>query len=104
MKTLHTTLVHIHLVPGTTQEFLTATLANQQGTHQEPGNIAFDILQDPNNPDNFILYEVFADSDASAAHKRTPHYLSWRDTVAPLMAQPRKGVPYLRFEAEEFRG
>ena len=28
------------------------------------------------------------------AHKATAHYAAWRDTVAPMMAQPRTGVKY----------
>ena len=27
-------------------------------------------------------------------HKQTPHYLTWRETVADWMAEPRQGVPY----------
>ncbi|HYK92292.1 MAG TPA: antibiotic biosynthesis monooxygenase, partial [Acidobacteriota bacterium] len=27
-------------------------------------------------------------------HKETAHYAKWRDTVAPMMAEPRTGVKY----------
>ncbi|MBI4677077.1 MAG: antibiotic biosynthesis monooxygenase [Elusimicrobia bacterium] len=27
----------------------------------------------------FVLYEAFESEDAAAAHKKTPHYLAWRD-------------------------
>jgi autoinducer 2-degrading protein len=30
----------------------------------------------------------------AAAHKQTAHYLNWRDSVADMMAEPRKGVSY----------
>jgi autoinducer 2-degrading protein len=30
----------------------------------------------------------------AAAHKQTPHYAQWRETVADWMAEPRQGVPY----------
>ena len=29
----------------------------------------------------------------AAAHKTTAHYLAWRDAVADLMAEPRRGEP-----------
>ncbi len=31
---------------------------------------------------------------ATVAHQATAHYTAWRDTVAPMMAQPRTTVKY----------
>lgn len=59
----------------------------------EPGNRRFDVLQDPTEPGRFILYEAYATAEDAAAHKQTPHYLAWRDAVADMMAQPRRGEP-----------
>ena len=58
---------------------------------QEPGNLRFDLLQDPEEPTKFIFYEMYETEEAVAAHKQTAHYQTWRDTVADMMAQPRKG-------------
>ncbi len=38
--------------------------------------------------------EVYRDDDASAAHKLTPHYATWRDTVAAMMAEPRASTKF----------
>ena len=38
-----------------------------------------------------LLYEVYASKEAVAAHKETPHYNKWRETVADWMAKPRAG-------------
>jgi quinol monooxygenase YgiN len=32
--------------------------------------------------------------EAAAAHKATPHYALWRDTVAEMMAESRTSVKY----------
>ena len=56
--------------------------------------IRFDFLQDPDDPTKFMLYEAYETADGAAAHKKTEHYLTWRETVAPWMAQPRQGKPY----------
>ena len=32
--------------------------------------------------------------EAPAAHKETAHYLTWRDAVAPMMAEPRSSVKF----------
>lgn len=92
---MQTTLVHIQVNPGCEAAFLSASLANRNGTLREPGNLRFDVLQDPADPRRFYLYEIFASPEAAAAHKQTPHYLLWRDTVADMMAEPRRGQPLL---------
>jgi autoinducer 2-degrading protein len=61
----------------------------------EPGNRRFDVLRDAADPNRFLLYEAYASAEDAAAHKRTAHYLKWRDTVADMMAEPRKGISYV---------
>jgi (4S)-4-hydroxy-5-phosphonooxypentane-2,3-dione isomerase len=39
--------------------------------------------------------EAFRTPQAPAAHKETAHYLTWRDTVAPMMAEPRTSRKYV---------
>ncbi|MEL6134463.1 MAG: antibiotic biosynthesis monooxygenase, partial [Bacteroidota bacterium] len=53
-----------------------------------------DFLQEAENPQKFVLYEVFEDEAAIAAHKETVHYLTWRETVTEMMATQRYGVRY----------
>jgi len=84
--------VHVHVKPEHREEFIRASLENARNTIQEPGNLRFDVLQQADDPNRFILYEVYVDEGASKAHKDTPHYARWRDTVAPWMAEPRRGV------------
>ncbi|NJD07226.1 MAG: antibiotic biosynthesis monooxygenase [Methylococcaceae bacterium] len=72
---------------------MAATRANHAASVLEPGNRRFDVLQDPTEPGRFILYEAYATAEDAAAHKQTPHYLAWRDAVADMMAQPRRGEP-----------
>jgi autoinducer 2-degrading protein len=91
---MHVTLVHVHVLPDRVDDFVRATRSNHEGSVDEPGNVRFDVLQSAADPCRFVLYEVFATEEDAAAHKRTPHYLAWRDAVAPWMAEPRKGVAY----------
>lgn len=72
--------------------FITATRLNHEASVQEPGNLRFDVLQLAGDPVRFVLYEAWRDAAAMAAHKETPHYLTWRETVADWMAEPRHGV------------
>lgn len=91
---MHVTLVHVQVKPEMIDAFIAATEANHKGSTAEPGNRRFDVLQDPGDATRFILYEVYLTAEDAAAHKETAHYKTWRDTVADMMAEPRRGVPY----------
>lgn len=88
------TCVHVFVKPEHVEDFIKATKINHENSIQEPQNTRFDILQDKQDPTKFILYEAYESEEGAAAHKQTEHYLTWRDTVAPWMAEPRKGIPY----------
>lgn len=90
---MHVTLVQIHVKSECVAAFIEASRANHEASIGEPGNRRFDILQDPGDPTRFVFYEAYADAESAAAHKQTAHYGVWRDTVADMMAEPRKGVP-----------
>jgi (4S)-4-hydroxy-5-phosphonooxypentane-2,3-dione isomerase len=84
--------VHVQVKPEFREAFITATLANAAASLREPGIARFDVVQQRDDPDRFVLVEVYRDAEAPAQHKATEHYAMWRDTVAPMMAEPRRGV------------
>ena len=88
------TCVYVYVKPDHIDDFIAATKLNHENSIQEPENLRFDVLQDPNDSSKFMLYEAYQSADGAAAHKQTAHYLSWRETVADWMAQPREGKPY----------
>jgi autoinducer 2-degrading protein len=88
---MHVTLVHVQVKPEHLAEFLAATQRNHEASIREPGNRRFDVLQAPDDPCRFVLYEAYATAADAAAHKQTAHYAIWRDAVAPWMAAPRRG-------------
>ncbi len=88
------TMVHVHVKSAHIEDFITATVANHVGSIREPANQRFDVLQDPEDPTRFVLYEAYQTAEGAAAHKKTAHYLAWREAVAPWMASPRRGVPH----------
>ncbi len=91
---MHVTLVHVRVKPECIDAFIAASRVNHEQSVREPGNRRFDVLQDPADPARFILYEAYAGGADAAAHKTTAHYLKWRDTVAGMMAEPRRGEPF----------
>ncbi len=91
---MHVTLVHVQVKPDAVEAFIEATRRNHENSVLEEGNCRFDVLQDPEQPGRFILYEAYADEAEAKAHKATEHYLKWREEVAEMMAAPREGVCY----------
>jgi quinol monooxygenase YgiN len=85
-------LVHVHVKHDCIEAFREASLENARNSIEEPGIARFDVLQDNDDPNRFILNEVYRDAEAPAAHKETVHYAAWRDTVADMMAEPRQAV------------
>ena len=84
------------------EAFKEASLANARYSVQEPGIARFDVIQQADDPARFLLLEVYRGHEGSARHKETAHYATWRDTVAPMMAEPRSSVKYSNiFPADE---
>jgi (4S)-4-hydroxy-5-phosphonooxypentane-2,3-dione isomerase len=87
-------LVYVHVKPEFIDAFREATIANASASVQEVGIVRFDVIQQQDDPSRFVLIEVYRNADAPAAHKETQHYLTWRDTVADMMAEPRTSTKY----------
>jgi (4S)-4-hydroxy-5-phosphonooxypentane-2,3-dione isomerase len=86
--------VHVHVKPECVEAFKQATLANGQESIKEPGIARFDVGQQEEDSTRFVLVEAYRDAQAPARHKETRHYQVWRDTVAPMMAEPRSSVKF----------
>jgi len=87
-------IVHVEVRPENVDAFIRATTENHLESVKEPGNLRFDVLRNDAEPTRFALYEAYVSKEKAAAHKKTAHYLKWRETVALWMAAPREGIPY----------
>jgi quinol monooxygenase YgiN len=86
--------------PEHVEAFKQATIANARESLKEPGIARFDFTQQQDDPARFVLVEAYRTPEASAAHKETKHYALWRDTVAPMMAEPRSSVKFFNVYPE----
>ena len=89
------TCVHVFVRAEHIEDFIKATRINHEASIEEPQNLRFDVMQEPNDPSRFMLYEAYASEAGAAAHRQTQHYLTWREIVAPWMAEPRTGLSYI---------
>ena len=98
---MFTAVVYIHVKSEFLDAFIAASRENASNSVQEPGIVRFDLLQQQDDPTRFILYEIYRTTEDQLAHRETPHYLRWRDTVADMMAEPRTATKYdVLFPAE----
>jgi len=88
------TTVMVHVKSEFIDGFIEECKKNHLNSIKEPGNCRFDILQSADDSSTFMLYEAYETAQAAAEHKKTAHYDAWRNSVAPMMAEPRKGIPY----------
>lgn len=101
MTTLQIVLVSVHVKPDAVDAFRRATVENARQSIREPGIARFDVIQESDDPTRFLLVEVYRTPDAPAAHKETAHYQLWRDTVAPMMAEPRTSRRYVNVHPDD---
>ena len=91
---MYVVTVTIFVKPGFLKGFIDATFENARNTRKEPANVRFDVSQAEDDPNRFLLYEVYQTKDDFVKHQQTAHYLKWKSTVADWMAQPRQGLKH----------
>ena len=52
---------------------------------REPGCLHFDVTINAEKPNEFVLYEIYADEEALATHRTYPHYADFKETTAPMV-------------------
>ena len=65
----------------------------------EPGNVSFDYYESGTDPNEFVIVEVFADSDAGSAHVATQHAQDFFG-VMPAMVSERPKINYQALDGE----
>jgi quinol monooxygenase YgiN len=86
--------VFVRVKEGYAEQFRQASIENAKNSIQESGVGRFDVMQQQDDPNRFVLVEVYRTPDDPARHKETAHYRKWRDHVAEMMAEPRQSVKY----------
>jgi autoinducer 2-degrading protein len=81
-------IVHLQIDPTRRDEFLDAIRANAEASvRDEPGCLRFDVCSVADEPDRFVLYELYADADAFADHKAAPHFADWRTVASRVVRE-----------------
>jgi len=83
--------LHVNVVvkQDSIDAFIAASLENAKNSLQEPLIEQFELSQHLDDPTQFRLVEVYQSLQGIQDHGKSAHYLKWRETVAPMMAQAR---------------
>jgi quinol monooxygenase YgiN len=98
---MHIVHVHLKVKPEFLDAFIEATLDNARNSQQEPGNLRFDFFQQEDDPTRFVLTEIYESAEAAARHKETAHYLRWRETAPPMLAEDRYARKFRTLSPDE---
>lgn len=79
--------VDLEIVPAERENFLAAIKENGAAAVTEPGCKRFDILNLANDPNHFLLYEVYENEAALKAHRETAHFKKFAATVGKMVAK-----------------
>ena len=84
--------------PDQLTEFLTEVLNNVRSSQKETGVIQFDLLQQHDSPNKFMLYEVYGSMEDIESHKQTTHFKRWVSHGIPLLSSERIRTLYKKVE------
>jgi (4S)-4-hydroxy-5-phosphonooxypentane-2,3-dione isomerase len=79
-------VVELNVKPDKRRQFLQAIETNATASvRDEPGCLRFDVVQDRDDSDHFVLYELYNDDAAFEAHRSAPHFSAWRAAAATCL-------------------
>ncbi len=79
-------MVQMEVRPGRREDFLAGMAANAEASVRvEPGCLRFDVCSVESDEHRFVLYELYTDADAFAAHKAAPHFAQWRPIAEQVL-------------------
>ena len=86
--------VHIFVKPEAVDDFMELIKLDQEGTLAEPGCVRFDVVRSVDDPNEFLIWEVYLDEEAAAFHKTTPHYAEFKERMPALASKDRYADRY----------
>ena len=73
--------INFHVKPERVDDFVKATLENARGSRAEAGCVRFDLFQRNDDPNRYVLIEVFQSAEAQSEHFASPHFKVWKEAV-----------------------
>ena len=78
----HIVLVQLTVRAELLEEFQTALFHNaRESLAKDPGCLRFDISQHADDPQRWILHEVYTDAEAHVTHRQSPHFRAYNEVA-----------------------
>jgi quinol monooxygenase YgiN len=78
--------VNIRIKPENVDAFMQKLLENAARAREEPGCKTFDVVVDPKDRTQVMLYEVYADEKAFEEHQQRAAFKKYVAEAVPLLA------------------
>lgn len=75
-------------------QFLEEMKTLQAASRQEQGNISYELLEHTEQPNTYIMIEVWKDQEAIAAHNASSHFQAFVSQAPQFMAAPLQVQAY----------
>ena len=85
-------VVNIRIKAEHVERFMPMVLANAREARKEPGCKQFDVLVDPQDQTQVMLFEVYVDDKAFEVHQQTPHFKKYLAEAVPLLASRERHI------------
>ncbi len=80
---------------GRSDDFAAYITWHQSQSRKEPGCRLFSANKDRDDEQSFIMYEIYDDEAAIAAHRQTPHYQKFASEIVPDMIEMQGDGPFV---------
>jgi len=84
--------VALRIKPESIDAFMKKVLENAAAARKEPGCRRFDVLVDPKDATQAMLYEIYDDEAAFTAHQATDHFKRYLAEAVPLLEHRERRV------------
>ena len=84
--------VDLRVKPENVESFTAKAIENAADSRREPGCRQFDVLVDPKDRTQILLYEVYTVEKAFDAHQQTAHFKNYVAEAVPLLASRERHV------------
>lgn len=80
-------IIDVTIKPESVAAFRDAIfIQGRNSLDKEPGCHGFEVLQDPDDPSKFTLYETYTDKPTFyEVHRNTPHFAQFLAALEPIM-------------------
>jgi quinol monooxygenase YgiN len=77
-------LTHVDVVPPSKDACMDLLKGMSVDTPKDPGNLLYDVLQQPNRLNHFTVFETWSNAEALDGHAMAPHTRAFREKLSPM--------------------